>query len=168
MPDAVDFMRKTPKPPKHLNKRFCAVLTKDSLRRKQVLICKSLDYESDRERWLDQYEEDNQGDDDDEEDQDDDDDDDEASDDTEPPQHKTLDQTGGNIESYAAQTSKGNARIRIPADSNRRIVQELGNDYEKIQVIPTPKDEVALFQAGFQRYKWLARYRAWREQGYLI
>jgi len=48
--DAVHFIRNAPKPPKPLNKRFCAVVTRDALKKGGVLICKSLDFDSEQER----------------------------------------------------------------------------------------------------------------------
>lgn len=43
IPDVVAFMRNTPKPVKPLNKRFCAVVTKDDLEDGRIFICKSLE-----------------------------------------------------------------------------------------------------------------------------
>jgi hypothetical protein len=45
IPDVVAYMRATPKPPKPLNKTFCAVLTKEGLELGQIFICKSLEGE---------------------------------------------------------------------------------------------------------------------------
>lgn len=54
IPDVVAFMRNTPKPPKPLSKRYCAVLTNDSLDEETVLICRSLEGDSGIERDLDE------------------------------------------------------------------------------------------------------------------
>jgi hypothetical protein len=162
--DAVDFMRNTHKPPKPLNKRFCAVVTKDSLRKHQVLICKSLDFESEQERLEDdEYGEEFHYDTDSEEDK-------SHEDDDEWQPHRTLEELGGDVEAYVAQPSS-DPRIVAAVTcriTTKQMLQELGNDYENVQVIPTPTNEVDLFNKGFHRYRWAARYRAWRQQGFMV
>lgn len=142
-------------------------MTKDSLRQKLVLICKSLDYKDDCERRLDEYDEDESEDDDEfTDDEAEDQDDDENNNDPGSPQPTwTMAQWERYVDAYPFPKGMGDPRR---GTSNRRRLQELGNDYENVQVIPTPKNEVALFHAGFQRYKWKAAYRAWRDHGCLI
>jgi hypothetical protein len=162
--DAVDFMRNAPKPPKPLNKRFCAVVTKDLFRQHRALICKSLDFESEQERLEDEEEgEEFHYDSDSEEDESHDDDDEWSL-------HRTLEELGGDLEAYVAQPSSDPRIVEAVTSriTTKQILQELGNDYENVQVIPTPRNEVDLFNRGFHRYRWAARYRAWRQGGYLI
>lgn len=52
--------------------------------------------------------------------------------------------------------------------SLQQHLQRLGNDFDGIQVIPTPRYEINLFHHGFQRWKWLEQYVAWRESNILI
>lgn len=49
IPDVVAFMRATPKPPKPLSKRYCAVLTWKYFKTETLLICKSLEGEEEVE-----------------------------------------------------------------------------------------------------------------------
>jgi hypothetical protein len=161
--DAVNFMRNTPKPPKPLNKRFCAVVTKDSFKQYQVLICKSLDFESEQEKLEDEeageefhY--------------DSDDDESVDSDDNDDPPYKTLEEFGGDVMAWLEQPASDPSKVEAaePRITTKQMLQELGNDYENVQVIPTPRNEVDLFNNGFYRYRWAARYRAWRQEGFMI
>jgi len=161
--DAVDFIRNAPKPPKPLNKRFCAVVTRDALQEGEVLICKSLDFDSEQERLRD--EEMNE-----EFHYDSDDDNSADLDDDEYPPFKSLGELGGDLMAYASQ-AMSDPRVLEAATcriTTKQILQQLGNDYKNVQVIPTPRNEVDLFNGGFHCYRWAARYRAWREEGYLI
>jgi hypothetical protein len=54
VPDVVKFIRDTPRPPKTLNTRFCAVVTRVGLKGIRALICKSLDYADEAERLFDE------------------------------------------------------------------------------------------------------------------
>lgn len=64
--------------------------------------------------------------------------------------------------------SKGNPRSVEPEVSRKQVLQRLGDDYEGIQVIPTPANELALFQGGFERHKWKDAYIAWRQNQQMI
>lgn len=47
--------------------------------------------------------------------------------------------------------------------TEKQALHELGDDYDGIQVTPTPGDEVGMFHYGFERIEWRERYIAWRE-----
>ena len=84
--------------------------------------------------------------------------------------HKTLEELGGDLTAYHSQAMSDPRVMEVATCriTTKQILQELGNDYKNIQAIPTPTDEVDLFQLGFHRYRWAARYRAWRYGGFLI
>ena len=139
-------------------------MTKDLFRQHRALICKSLDFESEQERLEDEEEGEEFHYDSDSEKDESHDDDDEWS------PHRTLEELGGDLEAYVAQPSSDPRIVEAVTSriTTKQILQELGNDYENVQVIPTPRNEVDLFNRGFHRYRWAARYRAWRQEGYLI
>lgn len=120
-------MRNAPKPPKPLNKRFCAVVTKESLEQNQVLICKSLDFDSERERLED--EEMNE-----EFRYDSDDDKSVEVDDYEYPPHKTLGELGGDLTAYHSQAMSDPRVVKAATCriTTKQILQELGNDYKNV------------------------------------
>lgn len=139
-----------------MNTRFCAVVTAEELAKGRVLICKNLendDYSGSEDETdnsagmadLELFESD-------EEDQE-----------PDPPEPG----------SFADMMQKADEMHPIKyldgsEYSLQQHLQRLGNDFDGIQVIPTPRYEINLFHHGFQRWKWLEQYVAWRESNILI
>lgn len=135
-------MRSTPKPPKQLNKRYCAVITTESLQDDSALICKSLEDDSDVESEYDEEEE--------------------------QPREVILDEKGepGTIKEILLQDIEiGWHDIPVKRRNLKQVIRELGHDFEDIQVIPTDLDCVGEFQFIFERYRWMEAYLEWREEG---
>ncbi|KAL1582970.1 hypothetical protein WHR41_08246 [Cladosporium halotolerans] len=144
VPDAITFIRNAPKPPKPLSKRFCAVVTRKCLENELVLICKSLEDEIESDS-----DEDDSGND------------------------IAINDEGSPILSSDRfmMQAEGGKGIRFSDGTERtekQALQELGDDYDGIQVIPTPDDEVGMFHYGFERIEWKERYIAWREDQALL
>jgi hypothetical protein len=148
IPDVVAYMRATPKPPKPLNKTFCAVLTKEGLELGQIFICKSLEGEPRLES--------------DSEDEDVDELVDEYMDGT--PAY--IPEPGSFEELLSSNAGEGPDDVRI---KKRRTIKQalraLDDDYEGIQVIPTDEDKVGEFHYIFPRYRWQESYIKWHEDG---
>lgn len=143
--DVVAFMRGAPKPPKVLNKRFCAVLTKESLGDRCALICKSLEDDSDIESESDDEE------------------------DNEDCDELIADQQvqPGTIEADFLQRGIEIEYREFPARGRdtKQVIKEMGNDFENVQVIPITVGKIAEFQYIFERQRWRQFYLEWREDG---
>lgn len=152
VPDAITFIKNAPKPPKPLSKRFCAVVTKEYLEEGLILICKSLEDEIES----DSDEDDN--------------DNDFANLQTSEDEEDDEGSPSMRSDGFMMQAEGGNG-IRFSDGTERtekQALRELGNDYDGIQVIPTPDDEVGMFHYGFERIEWRERYIAWREEQALL
>lgn len=161
IPDANDFMKSAPKPPKPLNTRFCAFVTAEELAKGFVLICKNLENDdyTDNDDFTESDEKTNNG--------------------AEIESIKLSD--SGEVDEEPDPEPGSFADMMQRADemhpmkyldgseySLKQRLQRLGNDFDSVQGIPTPKYEVNLFHHGFQRWKWPEKYVAWRESNILI
>lgn len=117
IPEAVAFVRNAPKPPKPLNKRYCAVLTKDELESGSLLICKSQEDETDIES----------------EDNDEDFDEVANEEDDETPSWTAE---PGSLKELLLSNRKDNPNdVPTKRRTMKQALSELGNDYEDVQVI---------------------------------
>lgn len=151
IPNVSAFIRNAPKPPKPLDKRYCAVLNKDEFEVGQFLICKSLEGESDNE---DEGEDEDPG-------------SAASEEEDEPPVQEAQ---PGSIKALLLQHSKISFDELPPRrrPTTKQAIRALGNDYEGIQVIPTAEYRVGWFHYTFAHYKWREAYVEWREQGKCI
>lgn len=154
IPDVVAIIRGAPKPPKPLNRRFCAVLNKETFDEGLILICKSLENESDSDGEC-KYEHEEV---------------DVASEeeDGERLSNIATAKPGSIKEKLLRHDLKMFDKMlectRMKPRSTKQALKEHGSDYDGVQVIPTDEDEVGQFSYYYDRRKWRENYVEWREK----
>lgn len=151
LPNVIAFIGNAPKPPKPLDKRYCAVLIEDEFEDGRILICKSSRGDSDSE---DAGEDEDPG-------------FVASEEDDEPPVQEAQ---PGSIKTLLLQHSKVSYDGLPPRHrpTTKRAIKALGNDYQGIQIIPTAEYKVEWFHYTFAHYKWTEAYFECREQGKCI
>lgn len=155
IPEAVNFMRNVPKPPKPLNTRFCAVMQKASLNEGCIFICKPLEGEDRSGNQPTDIEE------------------------SEPEETLGSESEVEGPENDLDTIFRKRKRLRRNAERRKaRAERSLNktekqpkcpikpkheNDFENVQLIPTSNNKISMFCDGVEHERWPEYFWRWRE-----